>query len=357
MNPPQEGQSPVPPPSSSPLPPSSPSPSPMGPAPRSPSGEVGPAPSYPPAGGEVGPPPSPPIDIKTMASDTESLAASGGLETKPRTFTPGDLIREPVFTPEATSPVTPSGSAGLPQQRILLISLGIIVLLAILGVVVYLWAIPKFFPSQEISEEGTAPTPEATTPLPSAPVTEHQSFFLQEPSVKGEVNLNQLTLDELNVSLKPASDSILPKDSIKEISLKADGKLVASYGLLQLLLQGSGVETIFEDDLTGFLYFDEKTAWPGYIFRLKESQDLDSAKVAVANIEKTVNFAVFYPTDPGVPSKAGFKNGKSGDLPTRYLTFPQANISFVYGWSDNYLIFSTSFDGFKKALGLLQSEE
>src|SRR3989344_5150568 len=80
-------------------------PPPFGGPPPPPPSPVGSA-SSPPSAGASGPPPPPPpqIDIRTMASDRESLQRSGGLGTEPKTFSPADLSKEPVFNAEITSP-------------------------------------------------------------------------------------------------------------------------------------------------------------------------------------------------------------------------------------------------------------
>ena len=132
-----------------------------------------------------------------------------------------------------------------------------------------------------------------------------------------------------------------------------NGSAATSGQVLGVLVPGSGLETYLEADVTVFAYYNGGKSYPGYVFKLKSGADLVSAQAAAAKIEASANLAALYPDNPGAP-KGGWKDGSVGGVKTRYLAYSSAGASVNYGWAGNYLVISTSYEGFKKAAELLK---
>jgi hypothetical protein len=303
--------------------------------------------SQPPAGPP--PPPPPPLDVRTMSSDTESLKASGGLGPEPRTFRPADLAKGAVFEPQP-APVAPRS-----RQKVIWLGLGIVAFLVVAGLVIYFFVLPLFSPSQPPAETVTPPVEQIPAPPPPPPpAPQHQTYFVKPVESSGVVTLAGLTPGQIASSLQPLPADILPTGSIKEFYFTFNGTQVGAGDFLAAMLPSLNLADLFESDFTGFLYFNASSSWPGYVFKLKAGVDPKIAAGEVAKLEGSPgNLLAFYLADPGKPATA-FKNGKVGTLTTRYLGFSQKGASFNYGWFKDYLIVSTSFDGFKKAVSLLQ---
>lgn len=325
------------PPTSPPTPPSMPPPPPSGPVPA----------------GASGPPPPPPpqLDIRTMASDADSLKSTGGLGAEPRTFSPADLAKEPVITSEIVSPaVTGAATAGTSGKKIAII-LGAIAVLALAAAVGYYFVWPLFSGEEEQVTETTPPPPLLPTAPPPTPA--HQSYFSTPPSGGAKsVTLGSLTLGELSKTLKATSSEATSTGVIKEVTLASGSKSLTSAQVLGLIAPGSGLEAYMEGDITAFAYYAKGISYPGYIFKLRSNADAKVAQTAAAKIETSVNLAALYPDNPGAP-KGTWKNGSVNGISTRYQAYSSTGASLNYGWVGNYLVISTSYDGFKKAVELL----
>ncbi len=311
---------------------------------------AGPGPSIPSS-------PPPDVGIRTMASDLSSLKASGGLEAKPTTFKSEDFNKEPVLDIEQP------GAAGAekrvksiqqrPHPRVLFISLGIVVFIVIAGLVIYFFVMPLIFPSQE---ELITETPPAEMP-PAIPPLVHQSYFIVPPASIAGMNLNNLNLAEVDTALNTAAAG-MELQTIREITFTvAETAVPETADFLSLAFPGLDkefLESSFERDFTVFLYRDSNGSWPGYVFRLNSDSTVSQTTPIISSIESSTNIPNIYLTDLGSPSSAEFKDGlKIGETSARYLSFNTPGASFNYGWFDNHLIVSTSFNGFREALKLL----
>lgn len=306
--------------------------------------------------GRQGPPPPPPpqIDIRTMASDAESLKSTGGLGTQPKTFSPADLAKEPVFTSEITSPAGAAHAPKVSGKKMGLVA-GAAAVLVLAGAVGYFFVWPLF--SGKETPQVTEVTPPPLLPVkptpPPAPTS--QSFFTKPAASTKEINLSALTLAELTSALKTKSGEAAATGTVKEVVLKVNGASATSSALLNVLVPGTGLEAMLEPQVASFIYYDAKGAWPGYVFRTKSDTTPAAAQTSTVKIEQSTNLAALYLVSPGAASKNGFKNGSAAAVNTRYLSFA-GGASLNYGWVNNYLVLSTSFDGFKKAIELLPSQ-
>lgn len=345
---------------------------PIGPAPlpdnipSTPTGASGPPPSSPPpppptgampAGGQgpqSGPPPPPPpqIDIRTMASDAESLKSTGGMATKPKTFSPADLAKEPVFGAEIVSPAPATPRPGGAGKKLAL-ALGAVAILAAAAAVGYFFVWPLFTGEEEVTETAPPPQPTGGLPTPPPPPPSHQSYFKTAPSGGTKsVSLSSLTLSELVSALKATSGEATSTALVKEVAVSVSGKALTSTALVAVILPGSGLETYLEGDATVYAYYTGGKSYPGYVFKLKENASSTAAKTAAAKIEQSTNLTALYPESPGA-AKGTWKSGSVSGVNTRYQAYSTAGASLNYGWLNNYLVISTSYDGFKKALELL----
>lgn len=295
-----------------------------------------------------------------MASDAESLKSSGGLGVEPKTFSPADLSKEPVFTSEIVSPTVAAGTAahaGASGKKVGVV-IGAIAVLALAAAVGYYFVWPLFTGSEEEQvTETTSPPPTLPTQTPP-PAQTHKSFFANSPAGgTRDASLSSLTLAQLTGTLK-ATPTETTSTGVKEIVLTSGGKPVTSTQVLSLVLPGSGLEASMEEDITAFVYYANGKSYPGYVFKLKS--DADPKEIWTDNkIETSTNLAALYPESPGAP-KGTWKSGSVSGVSTRYLTYSSVGASINYGLvvssgtGPNYLVISTSFDGFKKAVDLLK---
>ncbi len=307
--------------------------------------------------------PAPDIGIRTMASDLSSLKSSGGLEAKPKIFNPEEFTKEPVFeSPRSVSGGTVKIIPTKSGPKILLISLGIIVFVAIAGAVIYFLVLPMIFSREKspVVESPTVPVVNVQPPIETSPPLIHQSFFIAPISVSKPLPMNLANLDlaGMNSALSAVSSSI-PLQTAKEVVLMVSGSVPEAASFLSVAfpeMDKNFVVSNFEKDFTAFLYRDVNGSWPGYIFRLKPGTDPGQVASALRVIETSTNIPNLYLTNPGTSNPTGFKDGlKIGGKAIRYLSFNAPGSSFDYGWFNNYLMVTTSFDGFKEALKLLGS--
>lgn len=340
-------------------------PTPAGPTPTSytPPPPPPPSPPSPPSRFEppaTGPsiPPSPPpeIGIRTMASDLSSFKSSGGLEAKPKTFKPEEFSKEPTFEPQSSYEAEGAKiSKPKPRSRVLPISLGIIGFVIIAGLVLYFFVLPIFFPKEE------APVIETENPPAEQPQVEitpliHQTFFITPPASSTTMNLNNLNLAEVDSALNAAASGISPQ-TIREVTFTVAQVVPEAADFMSLAfpeLDKEFLKSNFNRDFTVFLYRDSNGSWPGYVFRLDSAANASQVTTVIKTIESSVNIPNLFLSDPGAPSSAGFKDGiMIGEAQARYLSYGMPGASLNYGWFNDHLIVSTSFNGLKESLKLM----
>lgn len=345
-----------------PTPPSTPpsAPSPQAPPPPPSVRASGPGPAIPSS-------PKPDIGIRTMASDLSSLKASGGFGSKPETFKPEDFNKDMAINIKQAEA---AGDKGLPADKqggkpvqpkqhsqVLFISLGIVAFIVVAGLVIYFFVMPLIFPSQEapITETSPVGVPPSEIPPVIQPLI-HQSYFITTPASTTTMNLNNLNLAEVDSALNAAASGVEPQ-TVREVTLTVAGTAPETADFLAAAFPELDKETLasnFEKDFTVYLYRDANGSWPGYVFRLNPNSTVSQTTPIISNIESSTNIPNIYLTDLGAPSSAEFKDGlKIGETSARYLSFNTPGASFNYGWYNNNLVISTSFNGFREALKLL----
>ncbi len=293
-----------------------------------------------------------------MASDQESLRASGGASTAPQTVKPMPMGKN---QRKVDSAGKAAGGGG--KKKALLIGLGIVVFLAAAAAVANYFVLPIFLSDTEI----VAPPPVDETPedlgvTPTIPTFVHTSYF--EDAVAGgnlEVNVNTVNADELRAALQtPAANraSAAP-GTITEfyVTQGLTGAPIEGQEIIEALLPDVQFLVNFHEDFTGFIYTDAEGAHPGYIFAV----DTDSAALAQTKasfndaFESSNSLGNLFLVDPGTKAEAGFKDGAAiaGGGTSRWITFSGEGMSLDYGWKGPFVIISTSFDGFKAAAARL----
>lgn len=295
------------------------------------------------------PPPTPTAEARSLKSDIESLKASGGASPKPQIIKLDELREAPVFKPETLNqmPGTVSGSS-MGAKKVLKFLGGIVVVVG-LGLLGYYVVYPLLFPAQEVAPAPAEPrVPAGKTEAPLS----HQSLFLTAPDGEVKVNLTALTPPEIFGAIQTEALSALPAGSIKELSISGvDGQVAfADYMGALLEIGPESIRAIANDDFSGFVYYDSRGIWPGYVASLKSSASQSDAMGVLAQLE-SADVRRFYANDPGINDV--WKDGPFKGQPVRYSSFSAPGASFNYGVVGNYVIISTSFDGLKKAVEYL----
>lgn len=337
-------------------------PSPAHDLPQPPSSRYTPPPPPPPppprpAATAPGAPPSPPapeIDIRTMASDAQSLKSTGGIGTEPKVFRPSDFATGGQVQKPGVGVIEHSRGA---KKRIVAIVVAAAIVLGGVAAAVYFLILPLFAPEPApivvaeppVSEPGQTEAPVSSEQA----VFEHQSFFVNPPDIVQTIQLPSVTQAQILAGLQANLAEGAADGTVQEVAFTVEGNPLSSAGILDTLFADAGLSTLFENDFTAFVYYDENGAWPGYIFRLPEGSDATSVAAAVRTAIEGAGLGSLYLADPGDPDAAGFRDGTVNGIATRYRPYSQPGASFNYGWDGNYLVLSTSFAGFKAAVGLL----
>lgn len=326
--------------------------------------------------------------LRTMGSDLKSLQETGGQTVKPYTppSSPPPPIKpekpaEPIFQPPTIDagpvnlPPTPPPASLQPtipaQSHKKGFVVGLIVFLAVIGLAAatYFYIYPNFI----LPRLGVVTTPETTpTPPPAAPEqnievppaetppaeptpeTEtpagHNSVFKTAADTTQEVSLATIDLANLKTSLNPVAAAT---PTIKEFTLKDDLGAFLKFGqVMSVVLPDvfdEELNALFEEnDFTVFVYSDSRDGWPGFIGKVKNAADLETAKQKVALLESSADLKNIFAQDPGTGQ--AWKAGQTEGVTNRYSTFTQAGAALNYGWLNNYLIISASYSSFKEAL-------
>ncbi len=302
------------------------------------------------------PPPPPSIAVRTFPSDTASLQASGGAAPRSEPIKLDADENIPVFQPETANQI-PGGLAAVSPSRsgnkIFYITLGVILAVG-LGFLGYYFVYPRFFISSPAEEllPPPAETPIVEAPADIIPAVAHQSLFINPPAVQASVNLSELSALEIISKLQSESLPAAPK-TLKELTFLFKGNPVAFSEFLPVMapdFKPEEIKAIVEDDFTSFLFYDDRGVWPGYVAKLRPETLPVNAQTTFAKLEGS-EIRLFYTEEPGIHEE--FKTGPVKGAPVRYAAFSKSGASFNYGIIGEYLLISTSFDGFAEALKYL----
>lgn len=339
------------------------------------------------------------VDMRTMASDLQSIAESGG--GAPRSYTPAPVVpsrpttplapeknESPFIPPQVASTETPNAApaafetAPKKSHTGLFVSLSLVILLVLAGAAAYFF----YPPIQEFLGTGgegektagltdnnlpplvpplveTVPSGETATSsetggeevLPAAPLT-HVSLFKQTAASLQEAVFDPLALEVLQKSFGTAAPET---PSLAEHIFKdAQGAYLPFASVFETFFPGvlsPSVLSEFESDHTIFAYMDKNGTWPGFVVRVKSGtnsaelitsfgEQFEKAGVALTNL---------YVQSPGEAQT--WSTGRTGTIQNRYLIFRGAElaVSLNYAFVNDLLVVSASYDGFKAALNRL----
>jgi len=231
------------------------------------------------------------------------------------------------------------------------ISIGIILVLGAAAAAAYFFVLPLFSPDAPRVTIDETPRIEENVPQPlvETPFV-HEGFFTVSADVTTEADLVVGSPAEINAAM---TESEAPGGTLEEFEFNLNGTPAMAQDVMAALLPGLD-GAMFDEDFTAFLYHGEDGEWPGYIFMLDENANANSAALAVrGELEGDANLGAFYLEEPGEADEGSFQSGLAAGVPTRYLLLGIPGASFNYGWSGDFLILSTSFEGFQEAVGLL----
>lgn len=308
-------------------------------------------------------PPSPgasQYEVKTLASDSEALKASGGVETSPKTFTPAPMSGEEFFNPAAV----PAASAKKKGSNKIVLIVGIVVIVAGLAVAGFMFAkplltapeIPESIPPAITPPEEVIPAEEAPAEIPS--VT-HASFFATPADITGELTVETVTLDSLKALFPTPEEPALADGSIRELIVSSSSGPVAFSAFLSTMLPDilpEGIAGTFEEDFTLFVHKDGTNDLPGFIAKVKVGTAPETLSAISTALETSPNAGNFYATSPG--ARAAFRDGAVNGDPIRYAPFATAGYAFNYGWfkdasGADYLVVASSYKGITEAVSRL----
>ena len=305
----------------------------------------------------VGPPPPKQVDIRTMASDQSSFKASGGMGVTAQTIKPMS---------KAPKKVDSAGRAvGGDKKKALLIGLGIVIFLSAAAAVANYLVIPMLFPDGELSEPPVANVEEVIEEpviTPTIPTFTHASYFAAPVDVSTEVNVNTLTLENINIALAQTAvnkaDGATGAITEFQVTQGLTGVPVTADEFLLTLLPDVQFTSPLEEDFTGFMYDSGTEVSTGYIFAIdSNTTEPEVAKALFEDaFEASASLKNLFPTDPGTPATTGFKDGTViGGVKPRWISYSNPGTSLDYGWKGPFVVIAASFDGFKAVVPKVMS--
>ena len=310
-------------------------------------------------GGQVPPPPqTPEVKLRTMESDVSSIEKTGGIAPTP------EFVPSPVFKPEIKE--TPAGAL-TPTRRWLVWVIVLGVILAVL-LIVYFVVWPLIFPKEVVvpvvtPEPTPAPTPPSPAPTPPSapPSITHQSVFGFSNDIIPKLKISEYGIVPILSVLQNEANNPAQSGELREVLIidANDQPVTFSKYMATLMpeLITSDLETtlksIFEEDFTTYIYFDDKGAWPGYVVNVKPGTEMDVVTIqeALQGLE-SASYNNLFLTVPGNAQE--FRTGTIKNVYTnRFVPLSQPGASFNYGLFDKRLIINTSYGGLLKTLDLM----
>ncbi|MFA4999321.1 MAG: hypothetical protein WC519_01165 [Parcubacteria group bacterium] len=305
----------------------------------------------------VPPPSASAYEVRTLNSDAQGMRASGGMEAAPRTFTPAPMSGEAFFNPAA--PATPAKKKE-GSKAILII--GIVIIVAGLGVLGYIFGKPLFTtPIQTPESLPPAIPPEETIPEelpPEETPAVHSSYFTAASAdMTEEYSVESVTLESLKALFPLPKDATASDNAIRELVISSAGIPITFSEFLSVMLpdlNAPGIAATFEDDFTLFVYEDGTNNLSGFIAKVKTDVAPETLASVSSALEASPNLANFYLTDPG--TKSAFRDGTvTGGKPVRYAPFSTAGYAWNYGWfkdasDSSYLVVASSYKGITEAV-------
>lgn len=325
------------------------------------------------------PPPPPEVKVRTMRSDLESMAESGGGSPKFQTVKVAGLA-----------------VAQGKKKNAAIIALVTIAALAVLGLLGY-FAYQMFFlkpapPATQTSSgqtgavpvQGNAAQNTATMPTPtptSTPAAPVAAPAASAPAPFIHASLFKTPADQTLILTLPAASAAGAASSAADLQTfnqKVSALLAAqaskNAAVIEIIVQTADHHGVpvgdlwaqanaavvspqllaahFNPDATFFVYQDKNGFWPAYVLSLKAGENWLFSQSDIANLESSPGISNFFLTNVGAPSAKGFTDSTVSSAAVRVLPFPSATppATFIYGWYKNDLIMSASQAGFAAAM-------
>ncbi|PIR05158.1 MAG: hypothetical protein COV57_00580 [Candidatus Liptonbacteria bacterium CG11_big_fil_rev_8_21_14_0_20_35_14] len=311
-------------------------------------------------------PPSPSggsVDIRTQASDINSIKQNGGASPAPAQFNLGGVTppynipttqaqnppggNEPVFNPNTPSA---SGAKKIDIKKLSLIGISLLILI-ILGWVGYAYIYPIFFPAvipSVVLNDIIPPLEEVIVEEENTPQIENIPYvsLLDFTGSSGSygATLSNLSNDLINFS---NLDSFTQATNFNELIINNANNQRTSFA--EFLNSALGLDKItaddlFETSLTSFIYLDQANKLAvGYIGKIKEASSPALARDFIKNLESSNSLINIFTSNSIEPNEAGFKDGQVNSLPARYLLYSNGD-ALDYFWSGNHIVITTSYN-------------
>lgn len=322
------------------------------------------------------PPPPTEVKVRTMHSDLESIAKTGGDLPKFQN------IKVQGLSSQKQEADVIARAKGRNNAWIILIIIAAVAILGFLGWLAYGMYAQNTAPSANTLAPGEPQpnTAETTTqPIASPPASPqnntppasftHQSVFkkpadqvLTFMSGAGGTSQGATDLQTYSQKLLALLNSAKKSATLLEIDAKGtDGK---DLGVNELLAQANAqiinpqfLSMHFRNDATFFVYQDANGFWPGYVITPNLGENWLYLQSDIQKLESSPNIANLFLINAGVPSSDGFTDSTISGTPVRVLPLMGGTIPayFVYGWAGNhaYMILCTSQNGFAAAMARL----
>ncbi len=202
-------------------------------------------------------------------------------------------------------------------------------------------------------------TPVVAASLSNELAAPHASLFTTPADQIITVDFTGTTSATYRKTVNTSLGAIKSASTIVEIdSTVADGNNLSLQGLLSVAggsIFNTSTLANLRPDTTFFIYLDKNGLWPGYVIAVNPGQSTSSIAANIQQLESSSNIKNLYLTDPGTPSSDGFTDSATAGTIVRILPFTGLSIPsyFTYGWYKNYLIVSTSRNGFGAAIAKL----
>lgn len=298
------------------------------------------------------PPPPSEMRVRTMKSDLQSLAASGGLpqfKSVPlAAVSVGKVLRE---SKGRERWILISAIAG---ALIVFVLAGYFFLFPILSFVGRI--VPRGAPGATAPPRAAQPPPEAVAPTPLV----HQSFLRNAADealalVFPGAATSSAQLETYSQRLARLVAAAHPTSTFIEVAVAhGDGTPFSLSDFFSRIdagvLPGDFLDTNLTPDFTLFVYRDRGGMWPGYLLSFRPDKNWLFLKEEIASLEGSPKIANLFVGGPGNPSAGGFRDDEIAGQPVRALAFSKQGAEFLYGWFHGYLVFSTSAEGLRQAL-------
>lgn len=329
----------------------------------------------------------PKIDIRTMATDQKSIEESGSV--MPRPYVPPPTVsqtKEKIFTtPQIDSTPTPPPpipadfktikSKSKKKPFVLVFTLVLIIGAGVLG---YFVVYPKFFkvapPLTPVCGNGICENGEDASncsgdcetppPPPLASVCGNGLCETDESetncSVDCQIAPPPPAPNPTNASLfKISPDAVinegeplptnLPTGSIIKIQMSSFAKALEAFP--------ESLQNVFsETEYDSFVFIDQNnTSAGGSVLKIKNPENLaDTQQRWTETVENPQFYMTVALSGLGAGEPKIWKNGQTDGVSNRYLTFANPGFALNYGWFEDKVIITTSYNAFREALRRLR---